>query len=46
LLTDAHSPSEYRVNGIVANLPAFHQAFDVKSSDKLYIEPKERVEIW
>lgn len=46
LLTDVHSPSEFRVNGIVANQPAFYQAFDLKPNDKLYIDPKERVRIW
>ncbi len=46
LLTDPHSPSEYRVNGIVANMPEFHRAFDVKPGDKLYRSPDEIVKIW
>jgi len=46
LLTDPHSPSEYRVNGIVANQPEFYAAFDLKSKDKLFREPAERVKIW
>jgi len=46
LLTDPHSPSEYRVNGIVANQPEFYAAFDLKAKDKLYLDPKERVKIW
>jgi len=46
LLTDVHSPSEYRVNGIVANQPEFYKAFDVKAKDKLFIDAKERVKIW
>ncbi len=36
LLTDPHSPSEYRTNVIVTNLPEFYRAFDVKPGDKLY----------
>jgi len=44
--TDPHSPSEFRANGTVKNMPEFHQAFDVQQGDKLYVEPKERVKIW
>jgi putative endopeptidase len=46
LLTDPHSPSEYRTNAVVANLPEFHAAFDVKPGDKMYKAPAERVRIW
>lgn len=46
LLTDSHSPSIYRVNGIVANMPEFYAAFDVKPGDKLYRSPEDRVKIW
>jgi putative endopeptidase len=46
LLTDPHSPAEYRVNGIVRNLPAFYSAFGVKEGDKLYLPPERRVKIW
>jgi endothelin-converting enzyme len=46
LLTDPHSPSEYRVNGIVANQPEFYAAFKLKPQDKLFREPAERVKIW
>ena len=46
LLTDPHSPSEYRVNGIVRNMPQFESAFDVKPGDKLYLPPDLRVRIW
>ncbi len=46
LLTDPHSPSEYRVNGIVANMPEFHKAFNVKPGDALYRAPQDRVKIW
>ncbi|MBM4217726.1 MAG: M13 family peptidase, partial [Gammaproteobacteria bacterium] len=46
LVTDTHSPSEYRCNGVVANMTEFYEAFDVKPGDRLYREPKERVKIW
>lgn len=46
LLTDPHSPSEYRCNGIVANLEPFYAAFGVKAGDKLYRGADQRVKIW
>jgi putative endopeptidase len=46
LLTDPHSPSEYRVNGVMANLAEFYAAFDVKPGDKMYVPPEARVRIW
>lgn len=46
LVTDPHSPSEYRCNGIVRNLPEFYAAFDVKEGDALFLKPEERVKIW
>jgi putative endopeptidase len=46
LLTDPHSPPEYRVNGVVRNVDAWYKAFNVKPGDKLYLPPEERVSIW
>ncbi|CAN5209321.1 M13 family peptidase [soil metagenome] len=46
LLTDPHSPSEYRVNGVLRNMPAFYEAFPVESGDGMYLPPEERVSIW
>ena len=46
LVTDPHSPSEYRVNGIIRNIPDFYQAFDVEAGDGMYLKPSERVKIW
>jgi endothelin-converting enzyme len=46
LLVDPHSPSEYRVNGIVSNLPEFYTAFGAKEGDKMYIAPEKRVKLW
>ena len=44
--TDPHSPGQFRANGTVRNMPEFYQAFDVKSGDKMYLPPEERVIIW
>ncbi len=46
LTTDPHSPSEFRCNGVIRNMPEFYAAFDVKEGDKLYLPPEERVKIW
>ncbi len=46
LLTDPHSPAEYRVNGVVRNMDEWYEAFDVKPGDRLYLPPEERVHIW
>ncbi|MGH8455646.1 MAG: M13 family metallopeptidase [Stenotrophobium sp.] len=46
LKTDPHSPSEYRVNGVVVNIPAYYTAFDVKPGDRMYVAPDKRIKIW
>jgi predicted metalloendopeptidase len=46
LLSDPHSPDEYRANVPVANLGAFHRAFGTKPGDKMYRADEERVRIW
>jgi putative endopeptidase len=42
--TDPHSPAEYRVNGPLSNLPAFHEAFGCQAGAKM-IRPN-RCEVW
>ncbi|GHB19488.1 M13 family metallopeptidase [Salinicola rhizosphaerae] len=44
--SDPHSPSQFRVNGIVRNMDAWYDAFDVEPGDALYLPPDERVVIW
>ncbi|SFF87397.1 putative endopeptidase [Novosphingobium sp. CF614] len=46
LVTDPHSPPQYRINGIVRNFAEWYKAFDVKPGDKLYLPPEQRVRIW
>ena len=46
IATDPHSPDEFRTNQVVRNMDAFYAAFEVKNSDGLYLEPKDRATIW
>ena len=46
ILTDVHSPAQYRINGPFADVPAFYEAFNVQPTDKLYLPDSARVKIW
>jgi putative endopeptidase len=46
VLSDPHSPAEYRCNGTVRNMNVWYEAFNVQPGDALYLPPDERVEIW
>jgi predicted metalloendopeptidase len=46
IATDPHSPAEFRVNGVVRNMDAWYDAFDVKPGDRLYLATRDRVRIW
>jgi putative endopeptidase len=46
LAVDPHSPPEFRCNGVVRNMDAFYEAFDVDGDDALFLEPQRRVRIW
>ena len=46
VLTDPHSPAEFRVNGVVRNVDAWYKAFNIQPGDPLYLPPEQRVRIW
>jgi putative endopeptidase len=46
LVRDVHSPEIYRVDGVVRNVDLWYEAFGVKTEDKLYLAPGDRVRIW
>lgn len=46
LLSDPHSPPEFRVDGTVRNIDAWYSAFNVRPGDKLYLAPESRVHLW
>jgi predicted metalloendopeptidase len=45
LALDPHSPAEFRAN-VVRNVEEFHEAYDVREGDGLWLEPGRRVRIW
>ncbi len=44
--TDTHSPPKFRVNGTLANLPEFFDAFDCAEGGRLRRPAEQRVNIW
>lgn len=46
LINGPHSPPRYRVNGVVRNLDAWYEAFDIGPDHALYIPPEQRVSVW
>ena len=46
IATNPHSPSQYRTNGPVRNVPQWYEAFGVTPDQTLYLPPEERVQIW
>lgn len=46
IVTDSHSPAEYRTIGAPVNMDAWYEAFGVKPGHKLYKKPEDRIKIW
>ncbi len=46
LLSDVHAPEKWRVNGPVANVPEFDEAFGVKPGDAMWRSEETKVRIW
>src|SRR5215469_2649799 len=46
VMSDEHSPSQFRVNGPLPNIDDWYAAFNVQPGDKLFITPADRVRIW
>ncbi|MEO8466097.1 MAG: M13 family metallopeptidase [Gammaproteobacteria bacterium] len=46
VVSDPHSPAEFRSNGPVRNMDEWYRAFNVKTMAKLYLPPDQRVRIW
>jgi putative endopeptidase len=46
ILSNAHSPGEFRVIGPTRNTDAWYDAFSVQAGDKYYLPPDQRVRLW
>ncbi len=46
VVSNPHSPRQYRVNGPMRNIDEWYHSFHVVPGDKLYVDPKDRVRIW
>jgi putative endopeptidase len=46
VLTDPHSPAQFRTNGPLMNMPEFYQAFGCKPTDKMERPTAEQARIW
>ena len=46
LITDVHSPPELRVNNIVNQFDEWYEVFDIKPTDKMFIEPNKRIRVF
>jgi putative endopeptidase len=45
-LTDPHSPSKYRINGVVVNMPDFANAFSCKAGQPMVNPPEKVCKVW
>jgi putative endopeptidase len=45
-LTDPHSPSQYRINGVVVNMPDFANAFSCKAGQPMVNPPEKVCKVW
>lgn len=46
VLTDVHSPAEYRVVGPLTNFTPFYNAYGVIEQNQMWKSEKERIKIW
>ncbi len=44
--TDPHSPGKIRAYQPLRNMDEFHQAFNIRPGDKMYLKAEKRVKIW
>ncbi|HHE6469150.1 TPA: M13 family metallopeptidase [Providencia rettgeri] len=46
IMTDPHSPNQFRANGVVRNIDDWYQTFGVDKNNTLYLAPEQRIRIW
>lgn len=43
---DVHAPARLRVNGALPHIEGWYEAFNIKESDKLWLDTEKRVRLW
>ncbi len=46
VLTNPHSPGQFRCNGPITNTEEFYKAFSISDKDAMYVPPAKRSSIW
>ena len=46
IITDPHSPNEWRCNAPLSNFEPFYKAFNIQPGTKNYREPNTRAQVW
>jgi putative endopeptidase len=46
ILTDPHSPEQYRCDAPISNIDAWYAAFNIQPGDKYYKKPEDRIHVW
>ncbi|RYD55685.1 MAG: M13 family peptidase [Sphingobacteriales bacterium] len=46
IITDPHSPNEWRCNGPLSNMPEFYQAFNIQPTAKMYRPDSLKAKVW
>ena len=46
IVTDPHSPSQWRCNGPLSNFTPFYTAFNVQPGQKMYLPEGQRAKVW
>lgn len=46
LIMDEHSPNKVRTNLQLSNFDPFYEVYNIEKTDKMYIDPKDRVKVW
>jgi len=45
-MTDPHSSAQYRINGVVVNMPEFARAFSCKAGQPMVNPPEKVCKVW